>query len=171
MTREEALNRENWMDSDGWAVAFSEQKIVDSTNSIFEYVDKLKVDLAHHQELAIRTLAILDDEKFFDKTSTDDGWHSALHRDLTKASEGEEFKLFQKLMKRANEIEPLQVEVEKFKDLHKLSVHRHHKADEYIEKLQDKLDLQGGFRKLDKLLIEDLKDKLTKLTIESASRI
>ena len=58
-----------------------------------------ETQLAELQNLCMRTLEILNEEKFFDKTSTTDGWHSSLHRDLTKASNGKQFKFFTELMK------------------------------------------------------------------------
>ncbi len=36
MTRDEALNRKNWMNSIGFMTSFSEQKIIDSINKIYD---------------------------------------------------------------------------------------------------------------------------------------
>ena len=47
--------------------------------------EELENEIAEHIGLFIRIKAILDDEEFWDKTMTDEGWHSSLHRDLTKA--------------------------------------------------------------------------------------
>ena len=55
--------------------------------------------IAQLQELCCRTLAILEDEGFFGQTCDGEFWHASLHRDLTKAAMGREFKLFKELMK------------------------------------------------------------------------
>jgi len=70
-------------------------------NSIFDKIEKDEAQLAELQCLCNRTLEILNDEKFFDKTMDGDGfWHSSLEKDLKKASQGKEFKMFLELMKR-----------------------------------------------------------------------
>jgi len=58
-----------------------------------------ETQLAELQNLCMRTLEILNEEKFFDKTSTTDGCHSSLHIDLINASNGKQFKFFTELMK------------------------------------------------------------------------
>lgn len=61
-------------------------------DKIFDYIDQLKAEnqeleeeLVSYQSLCKRTKLILDDEKFWDNTNGDNGWHSSLHRDLSRA--------------------------------------------------------------------------------------
>jgi tRNA C32,U32 (ribose-2'-O)-methylase TrmJ len=71
-------------------------------NSIFDTIENNEAQLAELQHLCLRTLEILNDEKFFDKTMDKDGfWHSSLEKDLIKASNGKEFRMFLELMKRS----------------------------------------------------------------------
>ena len=62
------------------------------------------IHIAQLQDICRRTLDILNEEKFFDKTSTKDGWHASMFNDLTKASEGQELKTFYKMMNLAADV-------------------------------------------------------------------
>ncbi len=58
-----------------------------------------ETQLAELQHLCMRTLEILDEENFWIKTEKDGFLHSSLQRDLKKASDGKQFKMFRELMK------------------------------------------------------------------------
>ena len=60
---------------------------------------KQELQIAELQSLCARTLEILREEKFFNKTMKGEAWHSSLYRDLKKASNGKEFKMFIELIK------------------------------------------------------------------------
>ena len=60
---------------------------------------KQELQIAELQSLCARTLEILKDEKFFDKTMKGEAWHSSLYRDLKRAGDGKEFKMFINMIK------------------------------------------------------------------------
>ena len=56
-----------------------------------------ELQLAQAQEIARRTLAILDGYDFWAKTADKAGfWNSSLHRDLIKLAEGKELNQYEK---------------------------------------------------------------------------
>lgn len=60
----------------------------------------LECQLAQLQELARRTLAILNECNFFETCVDEEGYaHVSLERDLIKAADGKEFKTFIELLK------------------------------------------------------------------------
>jgi hypothetical protein len=54
-----------------------------------------EIKLAQAQNIARRTLLILDDNNFWDNTAEGEFWESSLHRDLTKLAEGKELKAYE----------------------------------------------------------------------------
>ncbi len=63
-------------------------------------LSNIECQLAQLQELCGRTLIILNEEKFFQTAVDNEGYgHTSLERDLRKASQGKEFKMFIELMK------------------------------------------------------------------------
>jgi len=74
--------------------------------------ERLFNQLAEAQALAKRTLAILEDEEFFE-CDNEGAWHSSLHRDLTKLAKGRE--LNDALAIHHKMIKHLEDKLEKFK--------------------------------------------------------
>lgn len=64
-----------------------------------------ELQIAELQALCSRTLAILEEHNFFERTLTTDGYsYSNLLRDLKKAQDGDEFKTFKYMMERLSDI-------------------------------------------------------------------
>jgi len=63
---------------------------------------KQELQIAELQSLCSRTLEVLEEEKFFDKTMEGEVWYSSLYRDLKKARDGKEFKMFINIVKELN---------------------------------------------------------------------
>jgi hypothetical protein len=60
---------------------------------------KDQLQIAELQSLCARTLGVLEEEKFFEKTIDGETGYYTLHRDLEKARDGKEFKMFIEIIK------------------------------------------------------------------------
>jgi hypothetical protein len=58
-----------------------------------------ELQIAELQSLCARTLKVLEEEKFFEKTLDGETGYYTLHRDLEKARDGKEFKMFMEIIK------------------------------------------------------------------------
>ena len=66
---------------------------------------KQDIHIAQLQDLCGRTLAILEDENFFEKTADSGGYqYTSLFTDLTKAREGKELKTFNLMYSRCIDV-------------------------------------------------------------------
>ena len=57
---------------------------------------KCEIKLSTAQNIAQRTLLILDEHDFWKNSADGEFWESSLHRDLTKLADGRELKTFEK---------------------------------------------------------------------------